>query len=226
MRLRWSLTRLSNSDLSSNILKKLLDYNINKGVFFNLTTLEFHSKVWAATARVHGSKIQSMYFCTAMGTVLLFFTQELLRRFLRLWQFFQNLSKKPNVHLCSNLNLTNNHYIISFSGSQLLWNKLRVTVAGAALFRRAGARREARRKEVGGIEGAPRQPAALSRPPQDNAASRTSLDSGKQPNLEPIQSKLLIFDHPYSVHRTFFDIHRFKLSFLLVSVRLSKMTWM
>ncbi|XP_077290378.1 DENN domain-containing protein Crag isoform X2 [Arctopsyche grandis] len=67
------------------------------------------------------------------------------------------------------------------SGSQLLWNKLRVAVLGAALFRRAGARREARRRE--GVPGVPLPRALfhLSRPlsvPADPNASRTSLDSG------------------------------------------------
>lgn len=63
----------------------------------------------------------------------------------------------------------------------MLWNKLRIAVMGAALFKRAGARREARRREGNAGATLPRVLYNTSRPlsvPADPNASRTSLDSG------------------------------------------------
>ncbi|CAH0718266.1 unnamed protein product, partial [Brenthis ino] len=65
------------------------------------------------------------------------------------------------------------------SGSQLLWNKLRITVMGAALFRKAGAQRASRAAgatgsvRAAGGEGAEPPAPALGEP----ARSRSSLDS-------------------------------------------------
>ncbi|CAG4943676.1 unnamed protein product, partial [Parnassius apollo] len=77
------------------------------------------------------------------------------------------------------------------SGSQLLWNKLRIAVMGAALFRKAGALRASRANAQhnlsgsgGGVQGAcepdaaaPPTPLALPGP-HEPARSRTSIDSG------------------------------------------------
>ncbi|XP_013183784.2 DENN domain-containing protein Crag isoform X2 [Amyelois transitella] len=78
------------------------------------------------------------------------------------------------------------------SGSQLLWNKLRIAVMGAALFRKAGAQRAARAAGASSTGGGtlPRvrsaaavgeggELAALANMASEPAQSRTSLDSGR-----------------------------------------------
>lgn len=63
--------------------------------------------------------------------------------------FFQKLNLTFGFYLINyfcyfyTYNNVNNLYIY-YSGSQLLWNKLRITVMGAALFRKAGAQRASR----------------------------------------------------------------------------------